>query len=145
MRTSTIRDCQVLELLAEGYSNDEIGKRLGIGSTTVSQHLRMIIARSGVKGRVGLIKANADLIIRAKDNRTALKLWAALTDEQRILVKLSIEDLSLADMGAYLNRSRASINNHLHNIYDALGVSSRLELVVWYVSQSIKNGSVSSS
>jgi len=46
------RQLEVLRLVAEGYSYEEIGRRLFISSNTVKFHLRSIYVRLGVRNRV---------------------------------------------------------------------------------------------
>jgi DNA-binding NarL/FixJ family response regulator len=46
------RQLEVLRLVAEGYSYDEIGARLFISANTVKFHLRSIYMRLGVRNRV---------------------------------------------------------------------------------------------
>jgi DNA-binding NarL/FixJ family response regulator len=47
----TGREVEVLRLLAEGQSNDEIGVALGITSKSVEAHLGRIFARTGTRSR----------------------------------------------------------------------------------------------
>lgn len=47
----TTRECQVLELLAEGLSHEEIGGRLGISGETVRTHLQKASERLGAGTR----------------------------------------------------------------------------------------------
>ena len=46
------RQLEVLRLVAEGYSYEEIGRRLFISANTVKFHLRSIYVRLGVRNRV---------------------------------------------------------------------------------------------
>ncbi|UQA34972.1 response regulator transcription factor [Streptomyces sp. HNA39] len=48
----TTREREVLVLLAEGLSNTEIGKRLYIGTTTVKDHVSVLLGKLGVANRV---------------------------------------------------------------------------------------------
>jgi DNA-binding NarL/FixJ family response regulator len=48
------RERQVLRLVIEGASNDEIGARLGISSRTVESHLRRLFERHDVASRTEL-------------------------------------------------------------------------------------------
>ncbi|HEU4863800.1 MAG TPA: response regulator transcription factor [Candidatus Limnocylindria bacterium] len=48
------REREVLELVVDGASNDEIGSRLGISSRTVESHLRRLFERFGVASRTEL-------------------------------------------------------------------------------------------
>ncbi len=47
----TAREVEVLRLLAEGQSNDEIGVALGITSKSVEAHMGRIFARTGTRSR----------------------------------------------------------------------------------------------
>jgi DNA-binding NarL/FixJ family response regulator len=50
----TAREQDVVRLVADGRSNDEIGANLGIGSKTVETHLSRIFERFGVSSRAEL-------------------------------------------------------------------------------------------
>jgi len=45
------RECEVLALVVEGFTNREIGEELGIARNTVKNHLRSIFAKLDVKNR----------------------------------------------------------------------------------------------
>lgn len=53
-RGLTEREVDVVRLLAEGQSNDEIGVALGITSKSVEAHLGRIFARTGTRSRTEL-------------------------------------------------------------------------------------------
>ncbi len=56
----TRRDEQVLKLLVQGCSNNEIASELKISPRTVKQHLRTLFLRAGIKqGRRRVILATA--------------------------------------------------------------------------------------
>jgi DNA-binding NarL/FixJ family response regulator len=48
------RELEVVRLVVDGRSNDEIGAALGIGSKTVETHLRRLFERLGVASRTEL-------------------------------------------------------------------------------------------
>jgi DNA-binding NarL/FixJ family response regulator len=50
----TARELEVVRLVVEGRSNDEIGASLGIGAKTVETHLRRLFERFGVASRTEL-------------------------------------------------------------------------------------------
>ncbi len=50
----TERQRQVVQLIAEGCSNDEIAARLGIGPKTVESHLRRLFERFDLASRTEL-------------------------------------------------------------------------------------------
>lgn len=49
--TLTRRELEVLELVAEGHSNGEIGRRLFISTKTVSVHVSHVLAKLGAASR----------------------------------------------------------------------------------------------
>ena len=49
------RERDVVALVVEGRSNDEVGAELGIGLTTVETHLRRIFERFGLRSRTELV------------------------------------------------------------------------------------------
>lgn len=55
----TERQRQIMAWLAEGLSNKEIGRRLGISPATVKTHLHNIFERLGVSGRVRVLSLAA--------------------------------------------------------------------------------------
>jgi DNA-binding NarL/FixJ family response regulator len=50
----TARESQVMDLVARGYKNKEIGSALGITTGTVKIHLKHIFEKTGIHGRYGL-------------------------------------------------------------------------------------------
>ena len=47
----TRREAEVLALTAEGWTNQQIGRRLGIAERTVIKHLEAVYDKAGVRGR----------------------------------------------------------------------------------------------
>lgn len=50
----TLREKEVLSLLAEGHTYDAIARRLGISTHTVDTHLRRLRAKTGAANRTQL-------------------------------------------------------------------------------------------
>lgn len=49
------RHVEVLELIAEGLSNAQIGKKLGLASSTVKSHVATMAQKTGIGDRAGLV------------------------------------------------------------------------------------------
>ncbi|WP_199565191.1 response regulator [Spongiactinospora rosea] len=67
----TRREAEVLQHLARGLSNAEIGAALGIGQATVKDHVAMILAKLGVRDRLhATIAAYEAGVVRPRRNRS---------------------------------------------------------------------------
>jgi len=51
----TPKEKQIIQLVSEGYTNKEIGKKLNKSTRTVETNLRIIYRLLGVKNRVRLV------------------------------------------------------------------------------------------
>jgi len=54
------RETEVLKLVAQGYVNKEIASRLGIGTATVSTHIKNLYRKLAVHTRVQVVRAAQD-------------------------------------------------------------------------------------
>jgi two-component system response regulator NreC len=52
----TCRDREILQLIAEGFSTREIGRRLGVSIKTVETHRRQVMEKAGARSIAGLTK-----------------------------------------------------------------------------------------
>ncbi|GHD88758.1 response regulator transcription factor [Streptomyces naganishii] len=52
----TARECEVLELIAEGLSNQQIARRLHVSTATVKTHINNLFAKTGVKDRAQAVR-----------------------------------------------------------------------------------------
>lgn len=55
MTTLTRRQAGILALVADGLTNAAIGRRLGIRTNTVSDHLKAVYARIGARNRTAAV------------------------------------------------------------------------------------------
>ncbi|HVN41285.1 MAG TPA: LuxR C-terminal-related transcriptional regulator [Steroidobacteraceae bacterium] len=55
------RECEILALIAEGYSNKAIARELGLGPETVKSHLKNVFAKLGVDRRTQAVVRAAEL------------------------------------------------------------------------------------
>ncbi|MDQ0789658.1 DNA-binding NarL/FixJ family response regulator [Streptomyces sp. B3I7] len=52
----TVREAEVLVLIAEGLSNQEIARRLHVSTATVKTHINNMFAKTGLKGRAQAVR-----------------------------------------------------------------------------------------
>ena len=60
-----------------------------------------------------------------------------LTPRQWQIIKLVSEGMKNAEIGYQLGTTKFMIMNYLREIMDVTGMSSRLELALWYVSRDV--------
>ncbi|MDR3079450.1 MAG: response regulator transcription factor [Streptomyces sp.] len=61
----TVRETEVLVLIAEGLSNHEIARRLHVSTATVKTHINNLFAKAGLKGRAQAVRyAYANGLVR---------------------------------------------------------------------------------
>ncbi len=60
----TLREWEVLTLVAQGYTNPEIAEILFIAPATVQSHLRSIFGKLGVKSRIQAVYKVYTFILR---------------------------------------------------------------------------------
>ena len=133
----TPREQQVLNLLAHGCSNKEIGSQLNISLRTVKQHLRTLFLRAGIldgRKRVKLAR------YAHEDKSTVMKPCVAGLNliEGRISI-LVWEGLTNREIAAIVGTSEQMIKNNLRSAFDKIGVWSRLELAMHMVSHNGNN------
>jgi len=73
----TARQLQVLQLIAQGLSNKDISRRLGIGERTVKTHVKAILAKLGERTRTAAMAEAMRRGILAGAGRAAPALAAA--------------------------------------------------------------------
>jgi DNA-binding CsgD family transcriptional regulator len=56
LRLLSVAEVKVLDLVEQGYTSNEIAKKLGNSPRTIQTHRSNICRKLGVKGRLGLIK-----------------------------------------------------------------------------------------
>lgn len=58
----TAREHEVLRLVREGMTNQQIARRLGVRPTTVAKHLEHLYARTGARSRVQVLETFRGLL-----------------------------------------------------------------------------------
>jgi DNA-binding NarL/FixJ family response regulator len=126
--TVTPLDQQVLNLLAQGYSNKEIGSELSIRLGEVKNHLRVLFVRARIRDgrkRVKLARYIHD------DEGIVMRPCAGLNPKESHISILVWEGLTNREISKIVGTSEQVIKNHLRRAFDKLGVWSRLELAVY--------------
>jgi DNA-binding NarL/FixJ family response regulator len=121
----TPRDQQVLNLLAQGCSNKEIGRELNISPRTVKQHLRRLFCHAGILDGHKRVKLARYLCEREAAVMTPCN--GLSPTESRISILVS-EGRTNRQIGKIVGTSEQMIKNQLRRVFDKLGVWSRLEL-----------------
>jgi DNA-binding NarL/FixJ family response regulator len=127
----TPREQEVLNLLARGLSNREIGGELSISPRTVKQHLRMLFLRAGIcegSKRVKLARYVHE------DERAVMTPCDNLNSRESRISILVWEGLTNREIGKIVGASEQVIKNHLSSVFDKLGVWNRLELAMYVAS-----------
>jgi LuxR family maltose regulon positive regulatory protein len=57
----TPRECEILDLIAEGQSNKAIARQLSLGPETVKSHLKNVFAKLGVERRTQAVLRAGEL------------------------------------------------------------------------------------
>lgn len=86
-------------------------------------------------------RATARLLQEVAAPRAAMAPAGTLTAREADLVRLLARGLSNADIGAAAHISRATVKTHVSNILAKLGLTSRLQLVVWAYDHGLAGGS----
>jgi DNA-binding CsgD family transcriptional regulator len=73
----TLREVEVIGLIAEGYNNDEIGVRLFIACETVKAHLRHILKKMAARNRAHAVALAAGLTLPGYLDRPIAQTEAA--------------------------------------------------------------------
>jgi DNA-binding NarL/FixJ family response regulator len=130
----TEREIQVLRLLVLGYDNASIAAELHLTERTVKDRLSKLMHKAGVHNRVQLAVAAARLDAGPPADRDMSRYRAALDalgPKRKRIAALVRDGLTNRAIAQALGTTEGTIKGYLKNIYDALGVSSRLELANW--------------
>lgn len=125
---------QSLDLLLEGCSDNEIAQKLGIKPRTVKHYLHDHFAAYGVHNKLKRV----ELATKAYQARRApgelQQTKAYLTAREKQLVELAVDGWHDEAIGKQVGITMHTVKNHLRHVQDKLGLDSRLQLALWYVS-----------
>jgi DNA-binding NarL/FixJ family response regulator len=140
---------RVLARLAGGRSQKEIGYDLGVGLTTVSEHLRVALDKLGLRCwetaviAVAALERTALDVMRAEPPRTDGEdpsafiakveldgtLLGALTVAEREVALLAVDGCSNAEIGVRRRSSPRTVANQVASAFRKLRAHGRLELL----------------
>jgi len=126
-RPLTAREVQVLSLIADGMTNEEVAKQLGIARHTVKSHMAHILDALGAQN-----SAHAVAIAHCRGQIEPRRRvpWNADVSYREVQVlegvAVGMTDLQI---GRKLWVSQHTIKSHLRRIYGKLGVCSRAQAV----------------
>ena len=66
--------------------------------------------------------------------------WQPLSQREREIVSLVAQGYKNKEMAEKMFISEQTVKNHLHNIFDQLGVSDRLELALYAIHNNLHTG-----
>jgi hydroxymethylpyrimidine pyrophosphatase-like HAD family hydrolase/DNA-binding NarL/FixJ family response regulator len=126
----TPREREVLDCLADGCSNREIARKLGLSVWAVKQRLRHIARRNGVNSRQMRVRLG---LAWAAQNGEAVIAPSAIefTVREISIMRQVVAELPTRTIAYSLATSEQMVKNCLQRIYNKTGMSSRLELALW--------------
>jgi DNA-binding CsgD family transcriptional regulator len=112
------REAEIVQMLAEGYSNRQIARHLSIAESTVKAYLSSILGKLGVRSRSQAVS------VVVKGDLGGGR-WAELTARQTEVVRLVADGYSNQRIAESLAISPSTVKTHLENIRQRLGVQNR--------------------
>jgi DNA-binding NarL/FixJ family response regulator len=119
----------------------------GVVSKDASRELLLKAIRSVLAGQYWLGREEVADVVRTlletspdlngRNGRNGRKTALPLTPREREVVSAVVQGLSNREIATRLSVSEDTVKHHLTNIYDKLGLSSRVELVVYALSHGL--------
>jgi two-component system, NarL family, nitrate/nitrite response regulator NarL len=138
---------RVIVLTATEDDRDVIrAMRLGARGVVLKQSASDLLIKSIRKvagGEIWLDKHMTSEVMRAfaKSTETGRREKPLLSDREKEIVQLVAQGYRNREIGEKLFISEQTVKNHLHNIFDKLGVSDRLELALYAIHHRITDQS----
>ena len=130
---------RVIVLTATEDDRDVIrAMRLGARGVVLKQSASDLLIKSIRKvagGEIWLDKRMTSEVMKAfsKSTETGRREKPLLSDREKEIVQLVAQGYRNREIGEKLFISEQTVKNHLHNIFDKLGVSDRLELALYAI------------
>ncbi len=120
----TARETDVVELVARGLTNAEIGRRLGLGRPTVARILASAMGKVGLERRAQLAAlVGRDLVVEG------LGETGAMPPDARALLSLLAEGVTLGEAAERLGMARRTADRRLAQARSAIGAERTTEAI----------------
>lgn len=120
-------DLEVLDLVADGLTNQEIGVRLGLSEDGVKNRLRRLTNQLGIHGRTALVG------YAYKTNQLTARETATATPTLSRRLRQLLPELATGDSNERIARRMGlkveTVRTHLQRLYRTLGVETRAQAV----------------
>jgi DNA-binding NarL/FixJ family response regulator len=118
----------------------------GVFCRNDSLHLLPKCIRCVYRGQIWANSAHLDRVMEAFSSAAPLRLLGAsgrrlLTKREEEVVKLVVEGFSNREAAQKLGLTEHTVSNYLFRIYDKIGISSRVELVLYALKESAQTRS----
>ena len=137
---------RVIVLTATEDDRDVVrAMRLGARGVVLKQSASDLLIKSIRKvagGEIWLDKRMTSEVMKAfaKSTETGRREKPLLSDREKEIVQLVAQGYRNREIGEKLFISEQTVKNHLHNIFDKLGVSDRLELALYAIHNNLHTG-----
>ena len=92
--TLSKREAQILQLVAEGLTDKEVAKRLGISKNTVATHIHRVLARRGLRSRTAAVAELLSGMVTTRDKPTMEPELSARPRQSRARATRSSADVA---------------------------------------------------
>lgn len=128
----TGREKEMLILVAQGYSSNEIAENFNLASRTVTAYLPRIYNKIGAKNKEEAVEWTRKTILGEEVVETMeVDALSPLTPKERERLPYLAKGLSDAQIGELFGISAHSVNYQVNKIRKKLGFDSRDEVVEW--------------
>lgn len=125
--TLTHREVQVLQLIADGHTNQTAGKHLSIAASTVSYSMAAIFAKLRVHTRAEAVRKAVEAGIVSQSTDTPAPI--PLTDREYQVLWYVAQGASNADIAGHMGITPGTARVHVYNVFRKIGASNRSSAV----------------
>ena len=126
----TPRESEVLKHIAQGHSKKETAELLGLSVSTVSNHTHSMMVKLGIRSNVKLARFAYDeglITLPEVDDESVEQL----TQREADTLKHVAQGLSTREIAQVIDISVKTVETHIHNAMNKLGIHSRVKLALF--------------